>query len=104
MTRCSLIQELASAAKAKAERSASVQQVSERLNAANTRLAALETESSDTAERALVAQVESDKLYKSGELQVLLPIPPPLSLSLWGTCSDQDLFFSGHAHLFKHEC
>ena len=70
--KCVVLQELASAAKAKAERSAEMQALSERLSAANKRLAALEAESSDTAERALIAQVESDQLYSAGELQVLL--------------------------------
>ena len=57
-----------------------MQHVSERLTAANTRVAALEMESADTAERALIAQVESDQLYSAGELQVLpAPLPPSRS-------------------------
>lgn len=73
------MQELAFAARKKGACEADVKQLSACLDAAKVRLAALELESSDTAERALMAQVESDQLYSAGELQV---IPCPLEYSM----------------------
>ena len=75
------MQELAFAARKEGECEAEVQKLSAFLDAAKSKLSALEAESSDTAERALLAQVESDQLYNAGELQVL-PLQSVLAYSM----------------------